>query len=213
MLRLKGEIHFFRFLAGDGDVGGLRTVDLVPGGDFVVSRWQIGERKAAILFADVVVVGLENHDIGPHPGMDVALYGDEFGVLVFCGTRGSAGRLRFVPLAIRFRDGMNIVRRLITIQNLQFLSGVKSDHVWDVLASFLLKRDGVRWDLILIAGSLGYVNHDIGQRVVGSRDNRLARDWSQMFLHAAGLGGHVDRLGLGRLSCELDLSGDCSRKK
>src|SRR5208282_1020489 len=83
-LRLEGEVHVFGFVAGDGDIGSLRAVVLMPGGDGVLAGRQVRQLEATSILAYVVVIGLEHRELAVHPRMDVALHRDEFRFVVFC---------------------------------------------------------------------------------------------------------------------------------
>ena len=50
---------------------------------------------------------------------------------------GGSGRLRFVPFAVLLRDGVNVVRRLIVVHDVQVLADLHAPHVRMVLASLL----------------------------------------------------------------------------
>src|SRR5208282_6903811 len=99
--------------AGDGDLGSLSTVVLMPSGNGVLAGRQVREFEVASTLAYVVVIGLEHRELAVHPGMDVALYRNEFRFVVFCRDGRRARRLRFVPLGVDFGQGVNVVRCLI----------------------------------------------------------------------------------------------------
>src|ERR1700675_5185222 len=55
--RLEREVDGLRLVAGDGDIGGLGAVVLMPGGDGVLAGRQVGQLEVATIFTNVVVVG------------------------------------------------------------------------------------------------------------------------------------------------------------
>ena len=101
---------------------------------------------------------------------------------------------------------MNVVRGLIVVGDFERLARVHHDHVRDVLAALLLEMHGCRRGLrSLIAGR--HIDHDVLQRVVRARDDRLGLDRRRVLLGAGGLLRHVDRLHLGRRAGERDRPG------
>src|ERR1700686_4447363 len=92
-LGFKGKVHIFGFGSGDSDIGGLSAIVLMPCGNCVLPRRQIRQLELARALAYLVVIGFKHNEITVHPGMDVALYGNKFFLLVFLDNRRRAGGL------------------------------------------------------------------------------------------------------------------------
>src|SRR5258707_9299780 len=112
----------------------------------IFSRWLLFQAEDGI--RDIGVTGVQTCAlpiyVHLHPGMLVALHWkhDFFAseILFDCGGRG---RLRLVPLAVVFRCGMDVVRGLIVIFDLDGLTGHHAHHVGMVLATALVEDHGV----------------------------------------------------------------------
>ena len=85
---------------------------------------------------------LQNRELAGHPGMNVALHRNELRFVILLDIRRRAGGLRFVPLAIDRRARVNVVRRLVVIDDLQFLIDLKRQNVRRVVTALLIKCGG-----------------------------------------------------------------------
>src|SRR5213596_3171014 len=116
------------------------------------ARRQIVQIKAAVLACHHKIRVLEYGDVAFHPRMHIALYWnrDFFTserIFYLC-----AGLLRFVPLPIVSRDGMDVMRGRIPVDHFQLLIGVHGNHVRLVHAALLLYDRGLAWRII---GAIG----------------------------------------------------------
>src|ERR1700741_292499 len=143
-LRLEGEVHGFGFVAGNGHVLRLSSVILLPGSEGVLARRQIRQRERASIARYRVMGSLEDSQIAVHPGMDVALHGNELLLSKLFRERRSARRLRCIPFAIDLGERVNVMRSLIGVDDLKLLAQAHGKNVGDVLASFLSEGDGLR---------------------------------------------------------------------
>ena len=117
----------------------------MPCGDGVFTGREIGQCKRTIFFRRYCIVRILQHrEVAVHPGMDVALYGNEFRLRELFGEWRCSRRLRLVPLVIYFCQRMDVVRGLIVIDDFQFLIGLESEHVRDVAAALLVKCHRLR---------------------------------------------------------------------
>src|ERR1700736_3948510 len=144
-LRLKDEVDGLCLRTRDGHFLILLTVGFMPCRHCVLSRRQVRQAEAAILTGNSVVRILEYCKVAVHPGMDVALHGDKLGLIVFVDNGRSARGLRLVPLAIDLGKWMDVVGSLVVVDNFQRLIHLKSEHVGNVLAAFLVKLRVLRW--------------------------------------------------------------------
>src|SRR6202021_3918797 len=185
------------FIAGDRDIGGLDAVVLLPCGKSVLPRWQVRQRGGSGAFAYVEVVRLKYGKLSVHPGMDVALHRDKFRLVVFGCDWWSAGRLRLIPLDIDFGQGVNVVRWLVVVYNLQFLIGVHFQKMRNVLAALLIKGDGLRGNLAVIRSAGGNIDDYVFQSIVGPGNNRFCGYGCSGLFRTTWFLAHVDGLGLG----------------
>src|SRR5579862_1308964 len=116
----------FRFARADGDHLVLRTEGFVPSRYGVGPGRHILDGERAVFAGDLIVRIIEHGDVGLHPGMDVALHRDgDLGAREALHDRRRSRRLRFVPFAIVFGDGVNIVRGHIGIDHRKRLAGLQ----------------------------------------------------------------------------------------
>src|SRR5271168_5000430 len=128
-LCLESEVNLLVFFASNGDIYSPSAVVLVPCGDVVLTRRQVRQAERARISTDVVVRGLQYSEPAMHPGMDVALHRDEFGLVIFFLDRWPTWRLGFIPLIVLLREGMNVVRSLVIVDNLKFLPDVHRQNM------------------------------------------------------------------------------------
>ena len=210
-LRFRGEseIQGLRFAAGDRDVLGLRAVGFLPGGDRIFSWRKIGEAEGTVFAGDREVVGLQDGEIPLHPGMNVALYGNE--LFVFVGVRESrnTGRLDAVPLAVDFSERMNVVGKRIAIGNSDVLTSMHGQHVGGVVAVVLVKEYRTNRCGGGVRRPRGNVDDHILEGVAragkdGFRQERIFG----VNLQALRFLGHIERLRLGWYALEHNFAGD-----
>src|ERR1051326_1237743 len=169
---------------------------------FVDEREGVIARRQALDFIFPIFVGdgeeraLHHVDVHLHPRMLVALYRQHD--LFACEgllERGRRWRLRFVPLTVVFRRGMDVVSSGIVVLDLHRLAGHHAQHMRMVLAAFLVEHDGVLGKVEgAVAEAVFHVNEDVGQ--IASADPDV---FSLVGPLAAGVLAHVDfrRLGSG----------------
>src|SRR3974390_1271717 len=80
---------------------------------------------------------LQDRKVAVHPWMNVALYGEDFVLVVFLGDGRSPGRLRFVPLAVEFRERVDVVRGLVFVSDFDFLIDLEGQDMRNVAATLL----------------------------------------------------------------------------
>ena len=73
-------------------------------------------------------------------------------------------RLRFVPLAVVFRRGMDVVGGGIVVLDLHGLSGHHAEHVGMILAALLIEHDRILGRIEgAVAQAVFHIDEDIGQ--------------------------------------------------
>ena len=164
----------------------------MPGGDSVLAGRQVRQLEDPSTLAHVVVRRLEHGKVAMHPGMDAALHGDEFFLLVLLGNGRRAGRLRFIPLAVRFGLRVYVVRGRVAIDDLEFLVRVHDHNVRKILAAFLLESDRPRRNLTVIGGSGRDVHHHVFQCMVRAGYNRFVGHGRRMLPGTGWFSGHID---------------------
>ena len=170
----------------------------------------IGQAETAVAGRNGVVRSAENGEIAVHPGMNIALHGDKFRLLVFRLNRRGAWRLRFIPFLIDFRQRMNVVRDLIVIYDFKRLVRLHDGDMGDVLAALLIVFHGLRaGSRSLIAG--GDVDDDVLRAFPGAGHNVFGCDWRGVLFRARRFLRHVNRLHLWRSAGVSDLTGDGAR--
>src|SRR5216117_2995116 len=79
-----------------------------------------------------------------HPGVDVALDGNELRLLPLGVNRRRPGGLGPVPLGIQLREWVDVVRVWIVVVDVERLVRLQHQHVGDVLAALLIEPDRFR---------------------------------------------------------------------
>src|SRR5258708_183511 len=173
--------------------------------DGVIAWRQALNLKLAIRPGDREEGALGDVDEHPHPRMLVALHGqhDFFAreiLLERCGLRG----LRFVPLTVVLRSGMNIVCGGIAVDDLDGLPGHYTENVRMIAAATLIEREGLLGDVEgAAAQALLDVNEDVREMTV--RDDYILGD---VCAFAGGILAHVNLRGLGGSAIEFHNADD-----
>src|SRR5580700_9050451 len=149
----------------------------MPGGDDIMTRWKIGEREAAIIAGDREVAGFQHNEIALHPRMDVAPDGDELLVIVGVGERRRAWGLHFIPFAIDFSEGMNVVSKRISVGNFDFLANPNCENVCGVVATFLVESCRRRMREWFVVDARGNIDHDVAKSISGTDENGFGEEW------------------------------------
>src|ERR1700687_1854397 len=204
---LKDKANSFGLISSDGDFLCLLAIGFVPSRDRVLTRWQVRKTEAAIPAGNGVVGILQHCEVAVHPRMDVALHRNELRLAEFFGKRRSPGRLRLIPLVIDFSQGMNVVRRLIVIDDFERLIHLEGKDVRNVLAAFLVEGCGLAGRSV-VGSAGGDVNHNIFEAVVRSGDHSFSHNWGRVLLGAARFLRHVNGLGLCGSSFVSDFAAD-----
>src|SRR5580700_7123603 len=103
------------FAAANDHVLSFLAVGFVVSGNRVFARRKIGKLETAIFAGNGVVRVLEHGERAVHPRVNVALHGNHLRLVVLIDDGRRAGRLRFVPLPVNFRERVNVVRSLIVV--------------------------------------------------------------------------------------------------
>src|ERR1039458_3914391 len=186
---LKALVHGFGFFGRHRDFLVLLAQFLVHECDRVISRRQAFDFIFSALVGDGIERVLHYIDVHLHPGVLIALdrQHDFFaGEVLF--DRSGRWWLRFVPLAIIFRCGMDVVRGLIVILNLHGLSRHYAPPVRMILAAALVEDDFVLGYVEgTAAESVFYIDEDVGE-IAARYDHSLG------FVHAfaSRILAHVD---------------------
>src|SRR5215472_10882189 len=121
--------------------------------------------------------------------MLIALYGkkDFLAREILVERRGGWG-LRFVPLAVVLRLGMNVVCGGVAVDDLEVLSRHHAKHVWVVPAAALVERDRVLGDVKSApAEAFLHVDEDVGEMAAASHNI-----FGHVCAFAGGVLSHVD---------------------
>src|SRR5258707_5615334 len=118
---LKNKIDSLGFVRTHCDRLRCRAQLLVPGLNGVGARRQTAQIETAVLARHGKVWMFEHRHITPHPGMNVALYGDRYLCSRESFFRFGSGGLRLVPFAVVGGYRMVIVRRPISGPSFQTL--------------------------------------------------------------------------------------------
>src|SRR6266850_1728862 len=192
-LRLENEIHGLRFAASDGHILRLLAVGLMPGGNRVFSRWQVRQSETPSLASDRETRSLQHDKCAVHPWVDVALHRYELWLVKLFGKRQSPGRLRLIPFMIDLRQGVNVVRCMISVYEFKFMVEHHGNDKRQILAPLLRDGDRLRGCRGLIRRAGRDINNHILQGVPRTHDHRFRWNRSRMLLCTARLLGHVDR--------------------
>src|SRR5262249_54334972 len=121
---------------------GLLAVLLVPCHYGVVARRQALYRISAVGFKTHRIEWMRQHaDVGFHPGMLVALHGNQsLRPIEFLLYRGCPRRLGLVPLLVLARRRMHVMCRLVAVDHFQILPGLNTDHVRVITATLLIEN-------------------------------------------------------------------------
>src|SRR5215831_1292556 len=171
----------------------------------IVARWQALDLKLPIGTGNRVEGILHHVDVHLHPRVLVTLDGkkDFFARKTLtkrCGLRG----LRFVPLAVVSRLGMDVVRGGVAVDDLEALAGHHAEHVRMVPAAALVESDGIFWDVkSVVAKAVLYIDEHIGQ-MAAARDDGF-RGVSPL---AGRVLAHVDLRGRGHRAVKVDSATD-----
>src|SRR3989442_13591462 len=106
---LEDEIDRLGLGAADGQVLALRAELFLPRRDGVLARREARQGKRPVLARHSAVRGREHHMPAVHPGMDVALDGNELRLLPLRVNRRRPSRSGLVPLGIHLPDRANAV--------------------------------------------------------------------------------------------------------
>src|ERR1700674_24170 len=118
--------------------------------------------------------------------------------------RRGGGRLRFVPLAIVRGSGMDVVRGLIVVLDLDILARHYSEHVGMILASLLIESYRVFGNVkCASAEAVLHVHEHIGQIAAGNNHG-----FGGVGAFAGCVLAHVNLGGLGCCAVELDGAAD-----
>src|ERR1700722_1286688 len=139
--RLEGLVYDLAVFGGDRNLLVLLAQLLLYEGDGVVARGQALDFVFSALVGYRVERALHHADIHLHPGMLVALdrQHDLFAGEILLDRR-RRWWLRFVPLAIVFRGGMDVVGGLVVVFDLHGLSGHHAQHMGVILAAALVEH-------------------------------------------------------------------------
>src|ERR1051326_7271050 len=86
---------------------------------------------------------IEDADVSLHPGMLIALYGDDLLTRKGLDDRIAFGRLRLVPLFVVLWQWMDVVRGLVRSRDLELLFGLQRHYVRFVLAAVLIEHNRI----------------------------------------------------------------------
>src|SRR5258708_10608651 len=184
---------------------------LVQGLNCVGARRQTAQIETAVLARHGKVWMFEHRHITPHPGMNVALYGDRY----LCSREsffrfGSVGR-RLVPFAVVGGYRMDIVRSRIAVHYFQPLIRLHRQHVRLIHATLLSENDRLTRRVKSLSAQPVSNKHDyILQPAVCIGDHILTQNRSWMLFGATWVGRHVDGYGLWRCTHELDHTSESS---
>src|SRR5207302_9738170 len=103
--------------------------------------------ESSIFSCDCEEWMIEYSDVAVHPGVEIAAHRDGNLLARESFLQRRPWGLKLVPLTIVRRSGMNIVRGVVAVQDLQFLVGLQRNHVRRIHAAFLLDRDGIAGDV------------------------------------------------------------------
>ena len=204
----EGEIESLRFTAViDFDFVGLGAERFVPCGDGVAAGRKIRQNEAAVVAGDGKIRGPYYGELTLHPWVQVALHGNE--LLVFIGvSEGRRARgLNLVPLAVYFRERVNIVGERVAVGDSDFLADAEDEDMRGELTALLVEEYGRRGSGARIGGAFGNVHDDVADRVAGTDDERFGKERiGGVHLRAGGLLGKVERFGLCGRAIESDLA-------
>src|ERR1700682_5313892 len=172
--RLEGEIRLRGSPAGDRDFLCRRTKLFLPRGQRVLSGRQSLQAELAVVIGHRIVRRPEHGEISMHPGMNIALHGNDLRLLISDLDWRGARRLRPVPLGIQLRHRVNVVRSLVVILDFEWLIYFHCGDVWDVLTPFLIVDDRLRCRGALITRR--HVDDDIFESVSGTDADGFCHD-------------------------------------
>lgn len=211
--RGEGEIEREGFTFGNGNFLSLRAEGLVPGGDDVMARRKIRERELAVFVGDGKMPGFQNDEIALHPGVNVALDGNEFLMVVGIGKRWSARQLHFVPFAINAGERVDVVRKGVAVGDADLLADADGEDVGGVMAVVLVKdgRCASSWGSVVISGR--NVDDNVTKGVAGTGDDvfRIQRIGGVQ-ANALRLLGKIERFVFGGSAGKRDFAGDGARR-
>src|SRR4030088_1756000 len=113
--RLECEIRLGGSSTGNRDLLRLGAKLFLPCGKGVFAGSQPLQAELAVVIGDGVVRRPEHGEVPVHPGVNVALHRNELRLLISHFDRWRARRLRLVPLGIRLRHRVNVVRSLVVV--------------------------------------------------------------------------------------------------
>src|ERR1700756_312861 len=205
--RFETEVDRLGFVAADVRSLSLSSVVLMPGRDRVLARRQVRQSECPAVAGDGIVIGFEYGEPSVHPGMNLALHRNKFGTVELLHDGRRARWLRFVPLRVNLRHGMDIVRSLVAIHHVQLLPGVQRDDVRNVLAPFLREGDRLGWSVGIVPAGRD-IDDNVFEGIVSASHYCFCVDRSRMLLLAAWLLGHADGLLLHGCTGISDLAAD-----
>src|SRR5208283_1657292 len=176
LLRLEGETDGSWLPSSNSHSLSLSSVSFVPSREGVAPRWYVVELERAAIVAHAVRA-LYHHNVGVHPGMNVALdwYGD-FLVVPSHIKRWGSRQLRLVPLGVLCGLRVNVVRRLVTVQYLHVLTRIDGHYMRDVLTTFLVNLDRLCGNGLVAGQALGDIDDNIRQPSVRSGNHAFCGD-------------------------------------
>jgi hypothetical protein len=207
--RSEGEIERKGFAFGNGDFLGLRAQGFVPCSNNVMACGKIRKREMALVIGDGKMSGFQDNEITLHPGMNIALDGNEFLVVIGIGKRRGARQLHFVPFAIDTGERMDVVREGVAVGDGDFLANAEGEDVGGIVAVLLVK-DGSwtgSWGIVVVAGR--NVDDDVAKGVAGTGDDvvRIQRIGGVQ-ANAFRLLGKIKRFVFGGSAGKRDFAGD-----
>jgi len=181
----------------------------VPCSNNVMACGKIRKREMALVIGDGKMSGFQDNEITLHPGMNIALDGNEFLVVIGIGKRRGARQLHFVPFAIDTGERMDVVREGVAVGDGDFLANAEGEDVGGIVAVLLVK-DGSwtgSWGIVVVAGR--NVDDDVAKGVAGTGDDvvRIQRIGGVQ-ANAFRLLGKIKRFVFGGSAGKRDFAGD-----
>lgn len=139
---LKDKVYRSSFTAGDVYILLQSPVGLMPSGNGVLTWRKFGQLEFPVLPGDRKVGSPENDKISLHPGVNVALYGDNLFFVIRVGEGRRTFRLDPVPFPVDLRQRVDVVPKRIAVRDTDVLPYAKCKNMRGVAAILLVNDAG-----------------------------------------------------------------------
>src|SRR5450756_1207733 len=193
---LEREGSRLRLLRAHRDLLGLCAELLVPRLDRVSPGGEVLDRVCAVRRGDGKEGMGEDAAVGRHPAVHVALDPNhDLGLVELLRVLHALDRPPEIERLVLLGQRVDVVERVVAVQELDALPGHDAENVWVVRAALLVEGRGRSGRGIGAVDPRFHIDEDVREALILADDNVLAAHVSRMRLGAEGVGRHLELFG------------------